>query len=397
MYTDGAQTGLGATLLEEIDGQHHVVGYSSRTTSEAEKKYSATELELCAIAFALKSFHYLLFNPKPFNLFTDHHAIIFIMAGKSPPATKKISKLVSFISQYNFDLYHVRGEDNAMADFLSRSPVICHRSDTIPELLSMVKGNETATTAPPRRSPRLAEKAEAVRLKAEAEAVKLQSSSSAGSAQPITSSRKPRVKRVKPDVETQMTKSDSMPASTQDSRSNTVTGPVSGLPRTSISEQLSPTTLPPLSLIKPAVDPSSISLPRPDVSKPVDLMNYETFGDNAITYLPESKSLFDNENIDVRFSDRFRGSVPVRTRNKIHELALKDYKLGVTKDDIKREQRLDPYFRDLIAYLQHRILPTNKQHAKIIISQEEHYCLIGDILFRLPRSHDVDDDSKLRL
>ena len=228
--------------------------------------------------------------------------------------------------------------------FLSRSPIICHRSDTLPELSSMVKGNETATPAPTRRSPRLAEKAEAARLIAEAEAIKLKSSS-AGLAQPIKSTGKPRVKRVKPNVVTQMTKSDSIPASIQDSRSNTVTGPVSGLPSSITSEQLSPTTLPPLSLIKPAVDPSSISLPKPDVSKPVDLLNYETFGDNAITYLPESKSLFDNENIDVRFSDRFRGSVPVRTRNKIRELALKDYKLGVTKYDIKREQRLDPYFR----------------------------------------------------
>ena len=147
------------------------------------------------------------------------------MAGKSPPATKKIYKLVSFISQYNFDLYHVRGEDNAMADFLSRSPIICHRSDTIPELSSMVKGNVTATPAPTRRSPRLAEKAEAARLIAEAEAIKLKSSS-AGLTQPIKSTGKPRVKRVKPDVVTQMTKSDSMPASIQDSRSNTVTGPV---------------------------------------------------------------------------------------------------------------------------------------------------------------------------
>ena len=39
------------------------------------------------------------------------------MAGKTPPATKKMSKLVSFISQNNYDLYHVKGEDNAMADF----------------------------------------------------------------------------------------------------------------------------------------------------------------------------------------------------------------------------------------------------------------------------------------
>ena len=74
----------------------------------------------------------------------------------------------------------------------------------------MVKGNENAVPAPPLRSPRLAEKAEAARLKAEAESIKLKSSSSAGSAQPIKSTRKPRVKQVKPDVVTQMTKSYSM-------------------------------------------------------------------------------------------------------------------------------------------------------------------------------------------
>ena len=126
-------------------------------------------------------------------------------------------------------------------------------------------------------------------------------------------------------------------------------------------------------------------------------MNYETFGGDKITYLPESKSLFDNENVDVRFSDRFHGSVPVKTRKKIRELALMEYKMGSTKDDLKHEQRLDPYSRGLIAYLQHCILPINGQYAKRIISQEEHYCLIGDISFPLPRPHDVDNDSKLRL
>ena len=55
------------------------------------------------------------------------------------------------------------------------------------------------------------------------------------------------------------------------------------------------------------------------------------------------------------------------------------------------------YFCDLIAYLQHRILPTNEQRAKRILHQEEHYCPINDILFRLPRPRDIEDDTKLRL
>ena len=115
-----------------------------------------------------------------------------------------------------------------------------------------------------------------------------------------------------------MTLFDYTPPITPESRSSIVTGPVSVLSSTSTSEQLSPTTVPQLTWIKPAVEPSYASLPKPDVSKPFDL-NYETFGDDKITYLPESKSLFDNDNVDSRFSDRFHRSVPVRTRNIIRE------------------------------------------------------------------------------
>ena len=114
------------------------------------------------------------------------------------------------------------------------------------------------------------------------------------------------------------------------SRSNTVTVPVSGLPSTSISEQELPTVLLPVALIKPAVDQSSIPLPKPGDSKPVDLIDYESFRKDKITYPPENKSLFNNEDTQVRFPDRFGGSVLLRTKNTIREQVLKDYKMGIT-------------------------------------------------------------------
>ena len=106
-----------------------------------------------------------------------------------------------------------------MVIFLSYLPAICHCSNTIPELSSMVKGNETVVTGPPCKSPRLAEIAEAARSKVEAGATKLKSSSSAVPAQTIKPTKKPGIKWVKPTVVTQMTKSDYTPASTPDSRS----------------------------------------------------------------------------------------------------------------------------------------------------------------------------------
>ena len=96
------------------------------------------------------------------------------------------------------------------------------------------------------------------------------------------------------------------------SRSNTVAAPVSGLPSTSTSEQEWPTLLLPVALIKPAVDQSSIPLTKPGVSEPIDLINYESFRKGEITYPPEKKSLFDNKDIEGRFSDRFDGNVPLK-------------------------------------------------------------------------------------
>ena len=36
LFCDGSRTGLGATLLETVDGQSHVIGYASRATTSAE-------------------------------------------------------------------------------------------------------------------------------------------------------------------------------------------------------------------------------------------------------------------------------------------------------------------------------------------------------------------------
>ena len=99
LFCDGSRQGIGATLLETVDGSTYVVNYVSRSVSERGRKSSVTELELATIKFALKSFWYLLFNPKGFDLYTDHYAIVHIFAAKSPPATK--NDYLSFINEYN--------------------------------------------------------------------------------------------------------------------------------------------------------------------------------------------------------------------------------------------------------------------------------------------------------
>jgi hypothetical protein len=135
---------------------------------------------------------------------------------------------------------------------------------------------------------------------------------------------------------------------------------------------------------------------NPELLKHVDVKNSDVYGHETLTFLPEPRPLFES-NPNVKFCDKFHGSVPPRARDKVRDLACRNYTLDLDKSDIKREQRLDSRYRNLIVYLEHRILPNQKQMAQRIMNQEENFCLIDDLLFRLPRLSDIHNPAKMRL
>ena len=59
--TDACDTGMGAVLLQEIDGQRHVIEFASKQFNETQLRYPIIEKEATAIMFALNKWeHYLL-------------------------------------------------------------------------------------------------------------------------------------------------------------------------------------------------------------------------------------------------------------------------------------------------------------------------------------------------
>lgn len=78
-------------------------------------------------------------------------------------------------------------------------------------------------------------------------------------------------------------------------------------------------------------------LPKPSMSIPIDTMNDSHFDAEPITFLPEDKQFFDDPDVPISFYNKFHGTVPERTRNKVCELAKTMYRshvmtFGANKD-----------------------------------------------------------------
>ena len=81
--TDASETGLGAVLSREHDGEERVIAYANRVLSKAKRRYCVTPKELLAVVTFIQYFrHYLL--GKQFLLRTDHGSLTWLQHFKEP-------------------------------------------------------------------------------------------------------------------------------------------------------------------------------------------------------------------------------------------------------------------------------------------------------------------------
>ena len=73
VYSDASRQGLGCVLME--DGR--VIAYASRQLKKHEQNYSAHDLELAAVVFALKIWRHYLYGV-PCQIFTNHKSLQYI-------------------------------------------------------------------------------------------------------------------------------------------------------------------------------------------------------------------------------------------------------------------------------------------------------------------------------
>eukprot|EP00253_Pinus_taeda_P011652 PITA_11652 len=111
--TDASKEGLGGVLMQE----GRVIAYESRKLKEHEQRYSAYDLELAAVIHALKMWRHYLMGRK-FLLLTDHHSLTNYFS--QPTLNARQARWMDFLSGFNFDIKHLQGKENRVADALSR-------------------------------------------------------------------------------------------------------------------------------------------------------------------------------------------------------------------------------------------------------------------------------------
>ena len=135
LTVDASEVAVGAELAQRggRDLAWRPVAFFSHKLTGAEKKYSAFDRELLAVYLSVKHFRHFL-EGKPFTVFTDHkpltHALVSVTDNRSPRQTRHLS----FISEFTSDIRHIKGQNNIVADTLSRPSVT---SVSFPEIPSV--------------------------------------------------------------------------------------------------------------------------------------------------------------------------------------------------------------------------------------------------------------------
>jgi len=106
----------GAALQQREDNILEPLAFFS---DSAEAKYSAFDRELSAIYLAIKHFRHML-GTRTFVIYTDHIPLTFAFKQKSEKSSPRQFRHLEFISQFTTNIRHVSGDENVVADALSR-------------------------------------------------------------------------------------------------------------------------------------------------------------------------------------------------------------------------------------------------------------------------------------
>ncbi|KMQ86466.1 pol polyprotein [Lasius niger] len=119
LFTDASDNSVGAVLQQRVEEEWEPLGFFSKKLSPTETKYSAFDRELLAIYLAVKYFRHMI-EARKFIIYTDHKPLIYAFQKKPEKCTPRQFRHLDLIGQFSTDVRHIKGEENIVADALSR-------------------------------------------------------------------------------------------------------------------------------------------------------------------------------------------------------------------------------------------------------------------------------------
>jgi hypothetical protein len=118
IFTDASEVAVAAALAQVADNntQLDYIAFSSKKLSPTQRNWSATERELYAIVWACEHFEQFIKGSRPL-IYSDHKSLEHLTSLNSP----KIKRWAMRLSEFNPLVTHISGENNNIADWLSRA------------------------------------------------------------------------------------------------------------------------------------------------------------------------------------------------------------------------------------------------------------------------------------
>jgi len=119
VHTDASAIGVGAILLQPVDGKMVAVAYYSRQTTADQRCYHSYELETMAVVFALRYFRVYLLGVK-FKVVTDCNTLRTTFTKRD--LLPRIGRWWLEVQEYTFEIEYRAGTRMTHIDALSRNP-----------------------------------------------------------------------------------------------------------------------------------------------------------------------------------------------------------------------------------------------------------------------------------
>lgn len=119
LVTDASNYAIGAALHQVVKGVPVPIGFYSKKLTDAQKKYSVFDRELLAAYYSVLHFKHNI-EGRIVKLMSDHKPLVSAFKSSNVSKSDRQQRHLSLVAEYVSDMAYIKGEDNIVADCMSR-------------------------------------------------------------------------------------------------------------------------------------------------------------------------------------------------------------------------------------------------------------------------------------